>query len=258
MTFGAPVPALKFEIWKLVGWKCSLPLSQVRAVSCVDGVFRQLRIRDVALDAVHGQPSRERSAPADLDGVAQLLLAGGFADDAPVDLLAALAQRFHHFLGAVDRRAFLVAGDQVGDRALVPGVFAHEVFGRGDHGRERALHVGGATSKKEPVAYRRFERIALPFLERAGGHDVGMAREAQHRAALAAGRPEVVDVAITEVFDLETGLGQTPRHDFLAALVGRGDGVARDEIEREIEGLRHRSALYGTGLRPARSFVTVR
>ena len=112
----------------------------------------------------------------------------------------------------------------------------HEVFGGGDHGGERALHVGGAAAEQQAIAHRGLERIALPFFERAGGHDVGMARETQHGTAFAARRPEVVHVAITQVFDLETGLGEAARHDFLATLVGGGDGVARDEIEREIDG----------------------
>jgi hypothetical protein len=57
-----------------------------------------------------------------------------------------------------------------------------------------------------------------------------VAREAEHRAALAASRPEVVDVAVAQVFDLETDVGQAPGHDFLATLVGGRDGIARDEI----------------------------
>ena len=40
---------------------------------------------------------------------------------------------------------------------------------------------------------------------------------------------------ISKVFDLETGCGEPPGHDFLATLVGGGDGVARKEIEREID-----------------------
>ena len=116
------------------------------------------------------------------------------------------------------------------------GMRLHEIFGGGDHGGQRALHVGGAASKQQAIAHRGLERIALPFFERAGGHHVGVPGEAQHRAALAARRPEIVHVAITQVFDLETGLREAARHDFLATLVGRGDGVAPDEIEREIDG----------------------
>ena len=122
----------------------------------------------------------------------------------------------------------------------------------------RKVHVMPA-KQEMPSTIRRSPKKAQRTWSKA--HDSAVKEygegERAHRTALAASRPEVVDVAITQVFDLETSLGQTPRHDFLAALVGRGDGVARDEIEREIEGLRHRSALYGTGLRPARNFVTV-
>ena len=178
----------------------------------------------------------QRAAAADLDGVAEFLFARRLADDAPVDLLAALAQRLDHLLGAVDRRAFLVAGDQVGDRALVLRVRLHEIFGGGDHGGQRALHVGGAAAKQQAVAHRGLERIALPFFERAGGHHVGVSGEAQHRTALAARRPEIVHVAITQVFDLETGRREPAGHDFLATLVGGGHGIAPDEIEREIDG----------------------
>ena len=237
------MPALKFEIWKLVGWKCSLPLSQMRAVSSASagakvctGILGELRIGDVTLHAMHRQAAGQRAAAADLDRVAEFLLARRFADDAPVDLLTALAQRFDHLLGAVDRGAFLVAGDQVGDRALVLRVRLHEVFGGRDHGGERALHVGGAAAKQQAITHCGLERVAFPFFERAGGHHVGVSREAQHRAALAARRPEVVHVAITQVFDLETGLRKPACHDFLAALVGRGDGVSPEEIEREVDG----------------------
>jgi hypothetical protein len=54
--------------------------------------------------------------------------------------------------------------------------------------------------------------------------------EAEHRATLPACRPEVVDVAVAQVFDLETDVGETPCHDFLATLVGGRDGITRDEI----------------------------
>ena len=68
MTFGAPVPALRFEIWKQVGWKCSLPWSQTRRGEfgqrrreAVHRVLGQLRIGDVALHAVHGEPAARAS-----------------------------------------------------------------------------------------------------------------------------------------------------------------------------------------------------
>jgi hypothetical protein len=63
-----------------------------------------------------------------------------------------------------------------------------------------------------------------------------MTGETQDGRALATRGPEIVHVPVTQVFDVETGCGEPPRHDFLATLVGWGDGVAPDEIEREIDG----------------------
>ena len=113
----------------MVGWKCSLPWSQTccrqfgqRGRQHVHRVLRQLRIGDMTLHALHGQPAAERTAPSDLDGVADALLAGRLAHDAPVDPLAALPEHLDHALGAIDRGAFLVAGDQERDGARCFGI----------------------------------------------------------------------------------------------------------------------------------------
>ena len=52
----------------------------------VNGIIRQLRVGNVPLLAMHEHAAGERAAPADLDGIAQGLDAGRFADDAVVDL----------------------------------------------------------------------------------------------------------------------------------------------------------------------------
>ena len=52
------------------------------------------------------------------------------------------------------------------------------------------------------------------------GTDVGVPGETQHRSVPAARRPEVVDIAVAEVFDLEARVGEPSGHDFLATLVG--------------------------------------
>ena len=93
------------------------------------------------------------------------------------------AQRLDHALGAVDRRAFLVAGDQEGERARCSRVRGDEFLAGGDHGGEPALHIGGAAAVEQAVADRRLERIGAPFLQRAGRDHVGVPGEAQHRAA---------------------------------------------------------------------------
>ncbi len=80
---------------------------------------------------------------------------------------AALHQRLDHALGAVDRRAFLVAGDQEGDRAAMAGVLGDEALGGRHHRRQAALHVGGAAAIEHAVADLGLERVRAPFLERA-------------------------------------------------------------------------------------------
>ena len=129
MTFGAPVPALRLETWKLVGWKCSVPRSQHAADQLgerrrqgVHRVLRQLRVGDVPLHAVYREATAQGAAPPTLTVSPSARSLEGSPDQAPVDALAALAQVLHHGLGAIDRGAFLVRGDQEGDRALVmPG-----------------------------------------------------------------------------------------------------------------------------------------
>ena len=68
-----------------------------------------------------------------------------------------------------------------------------------------ALHVGRAAAVQHAVADGGHEGVGLPLLERAGGHDVRVAGEAEHRAAAAARRPEVVDDAVAQALDLEAG-----------------------------------------------------
>ena len=77
-----------------------------------------LRIGDVALLAGHHQRAVLRAAPADLDHVAERVGVGRLAEDAVVECFAALGRPLQELDGAVDRDAFLVAGDQERDRAL--------------------------------------------------------------------------------------------------------------------------------------------
>ena len=92
----------------------------------LDRIARQLGIGDVARQPVDRQDAAQGAAPPDPDGVAEPLLAGRLADDAPVQPFAAVLEYLHHPLGAVLRLAFLVAGDQEGDGAAMVGPAFHE------------------------------------------------------------------------------------------------------------------------------------
>ena len=70
------------------------------------------------LRAAHDEVAVERAAPADFDGVAELILVARLGQDAVVELFSVLGRPLQQFRRAVDRDAFLVAGDQERDRAL--------------------------------------------------------------------------------------------------------------------------------------------
>ncbi len=94
-----------------------------------------------------------RAAAAVLDHVAQHVGRGRLADQAVVELFAARLEHVADHHGAVGGRAFLVAGDQEGDRALVVGVRGGEFLARDHHGRDRGLHVGRAAAVQLAVAH---------------------------------------------------------------------------------------------------------
>ena len=104
--------------------KCAVPLSSGAASRAVeqaqhaaDRVVGEVRIGDMALLALHGHVAGERAAPADLDHVAEGVRVGRLAEDAMVEAFAARLRPGEQLDGAVDRRTFLVAGDQEADRA---------------------------------------------------------------------------------------------------------------------------------------------
>ncbi|MNH09720.1 hypothetical protein D3C79_691810 [compost metagenome] len=206
----------------------------------VDRVARQMRVGHMALFAAYGQLGAQRTTATVLDHVTQQGGAGRFADDAPVQALVARFQALDHRLGAVVSRAFLVAGDQKRDLAAVVRVVLHEALAGDDHGRQAALHVGGATATEHAVGVDQcLEGFMLPLLDRAGRHHVGVAGKTQYRAVLAAvGGPEVVDVFNAHRLQLETDGAQTVHHLRLAIGVDGGDRGATDQVAGQLKGRR--------------------
>ena len=125
------------------------------------------------------------------------------ADDAVVDALAARGEPLDHLDGAVDRRAFLVGGEQQRDRAGRVGMRGDERLDRRDERGERALHVGGAAAVEPAVALGRARTgRECHCVERAGRHDVGVAGEADQRARASPRRAQRL------VTPLETSVSQ--------------------------------------------------
>ncbi|MCY1514071.1 hypothetical protein D9M68_485990 [compost metagenome] len=135
------------------------------------------------------------------------------------------------------RRAFFVAGDEEGDGALVLRVFADEAFNRYQHGGQTALHVRRAPAAEHALFVDQgVERLVLPGLHRTGGHHVGMAGEAEHRALAATDGPEVFHILDAHALDAEARGLQTAHHQLLATFVDRGDRGAANEVAGEFEG----------------------
>jgi hypothetical protein len=105
-----------------------------------------------------------------------------------------------------------------------------EPLGRGDHRRHAALHVGGAAAVQDAVAYHRLERICLPFLARAGRHDIGMAREAQDRTLAAVSRPEILDRSERHPLDPKAQGLKALADQLQATMIFGADGRTADQF----------------------------
>ena len=175
----------------------------------VHRIVGALRIGDVALRAVHRDLRVQAAAAADLHHVAERHRAGRFADDAEVGDLTVGLHPLQHAHGAVDRHAFLVAGDQQADRAARRAV-TKVLRRRGDERRDAALHVTGAAAVQDAVAHLAGERTGLP-VRGANRHDVGVTGKADVRRAGADAGEQVVDLAVAQRCDGEAEVASEHR-----------------------------------------------
>ena len=165
--------------------------------------------------------------------------AGRFAHQAPANLFAARLQPFDDLDRAIDRHAFLVAGDQEGEGAARLRMSGEKAFAGGDHRRQTAFHVRRAASVEITVADFRGERRRLPLLQWTGRHDVGVAGEGEQRFAVAIPRPEIGYRAEAQPFHPEAERFQPGDQDFLTAgVLGRDRGPA-DQVEGKVQGSGH-------------------
>ena len=168
------------------------------------GIIGEMRIGDVALLADEPEPSRQRAAAAVLDRVAERRDAGGLAEHAMVDALAARPQQLDEADRAVDRRAFLVAGQKESDRAFA-GARRRKAQGGGERGGDAALHVGRAAPPQLALGDFRAERVMAPARNVAGRHDVGVAGEGEARRGGPEAGVEVLDIAEAQRLADEAG-----------------------------------------------------
>ena len=154
------------------------------------------------------------------------------AQHAMVELFAARGRPFQQLGAAVDRDAFLVAGDQERDRAFrLAAVRGEMIERRRDLAGDRALHVHRAAAVQHAAGDVARERRMRPRLGIAGRHHVGVAGEHQMRRARADAGVEVLDVG-------GAGLGERhPVHGEARALQQRFEKRQRAAFRR-----RHRRA----------------
>ena len=114
------------------------------------------------------------------------------------------------------------------------GAGGEECLDGGEHGGKATFHVGRAAAVQQAVANGGLERVAVPFLERTGGHHVGVAGQTEGGAAAGYAAfprgPEVVHGPEPEPFDLKSERFEAADQDVLAAFVRGADGAAAEQV----------------------------
>src|ERR1019366_3054967 len=122
------------------------------------GIVRLLGVGGMTLPSLDDERAIERAAPSNLDRVAERLSARRFADDAMVEALAFVVSPAQELFGAIDRRAFLVAGDEKTDRALVRSMLRGISAGGGGKRGNAPLHVGRAAPPDRAIGHLQIGR----------------------------------------------------------------------------------------------------
>ena len=150
-----------------------------------DRIVGIVRIGDMTLHAVHGDPHIDRTASTDFHHVTETVHRGRLADQTEIGRDAALGHQFHDRDRAETRGPLFIAGYDQADRAEIVG----QVMERADKGRDTAFHVDGAAPVEQVTTLFRNERIGLPAL--AGWDDVemtGVGKMARTGGAVANGK----------------------------------------------------------------------
>ena len=149
----------------------------------------------MALAARDNQRAVERTAAAGLDGVAEHRDIARLAQDAVIENLTTLGRPFQQLYRAVDRDAFLVAGDEQRERAFfrLAAVGGKMLERSGDETSDAALHIDCAAPIKRVARDVTAERRMPPCRLVARRHHVGVPGEHQIRPCVADAGIKVVD-----------------------------------------------------------------
>ena len=173
-----------------------------------------LGVGNVPLRPLHLQCAAQGAAPSVLDRVAESHFGRRLADNAGVDGFSAATQLVHDSDGAIGRFAFLVRGQEDGNRAWLLTSAGGEPFDRRHECGHGSLHVRGTAAVQPAAALHRPEGIAAPQFSGAGRDDVDVAGKAEHRSDRAPTRPEVAHARAIEALtrEIRQARAGTPQH----------------------------------------------
>ena len=204
-----------------------------------DRIVRKLRGGDMPLPAGHGQRAVERAAPADLEGVAQSGSARRLADEGMIEHDAALGCPAQQLDRAVDRHAFLIAGDEQRNRAARPAGSGADVIDRSsEEAGDGALHVDRAASEQLAVGDLARERRMRPGGFLARRHHVGVTGEGEMFFPFADARVEIGDIRGSRLRECrhlhrEAGGSQQASQHVQRPAVRRRHRPAADQVPRD-------------------------
>ena len=160
-----------------------------------------------------------------------------------IEFLAALGGPLQKLDRAVDRDAFLIAGDEKRDRALRLAAVGGEIIERGgDKAGDAAFHVDRAAAVEHVAGDFAGERRMRPRRFVAGRHDVGMAGEQQIGLGEADARVKIIDrrgAGLVEhrAVHGKSRLRQQALQKAQRAAFLRRDGAAADKIAGDGDGI---------------------
>ena len=148
----------------------------------------------MALPPIHRDDAGQRSPPPDLDRVTHAVRIGRLADNGGVKAFALVFRPVEQFRGAVDRRTFLVSGDQQRDRSGQGDAVVLQAGKCGNETGNAAFHVHRAAAEHLAVFNGGREGRMPPAALVARWYDIGMTGEHQVLAWRAAHGKQVVHI----------------------------------------------------------------
>ncbi len=188
----------------------------------------------MTLYAVDRQHTIDGPTAANLGHFAQGSRVCWLTNNAMVNGLALIGNCLQHLLGAVDGRAFLVAGDQETDGTIEITVARRQELGCGiGEAGDCGFHVDRSPAIEGAVLHLRAERVSDPGVFVAHRHHVGVAGETEVWAAVAQPGIEVLHVrgaviAEGDQLTVEADPFQRRLQDILRAAVGGRHAVTAD------------------------------